>query len=457
MQQVNHREDDVLTDTGAQRVTISTIMGLAVPALGVLLTTPIFVLLDTAIVGRLGGIALAALAAGSTIYSMFSAQLTFLSYGTTARSARLYGAGDRRGAITEGVQATWIALFVGTGLCMVIFFNAEQLCAWMSTQPDIAQRAAGWLKITAFAIPLVLIDMAGNGWLRGIQNTRLPLLFTLAGVIPAAVLIPIFVHKWGLYGSAWATLLATAITALCFLGCLIHHHQGSWIPRVSIITHQLVLARDLIIRSLSFQVAFLCAAAVLGRYGATALAAHHILLQLWNFIALFLDSLAIAAQALVGQALGAQSRERARSVAQRVLGFSTFLACILALCCALGHTFIARIFTHDEAVLHVVAHSWWQLIVMTIVGGVVFALDGVLLGAGDAAFLRSISLASVLGGFLPGIALAAILGTGLIGVWWALMAFVFIRFIAVVWRFISMKWAHIDDVTAMNEKSTRGI
>ena len=178
-----------------ETVTPSRILGLALPALGVLVATPLFILLDTAVVGRSGGVhTLAALAAASTIYTQVTAQLTFLSYGTTARAARSYGSGNRAAAVAQGVQATWIAVIVGLSLTLIVWFGAQYFTDWLTTDSQVVNQATQWLKITSFAIPLVLIDMAGNGWLRGVQNTRLPLWFTLAGVIPAAVVIPLFVH-----------------------------------------------------------------------------------------------------------------------------------------------------------------------------------------------------------------------------------------------------------------------
>lgn len=422
-------------------VSLGRILGLALPALGVLAAMPLYLLLDTAVVGRLGGFELAALGAASTIQAQVTTQLTFLSYGTTARSARLFGAGDRRGAIAEGVQATWVALAVGLGLAALMLAFAPTFTYWLSGDRAVAEAAGGWLRVAAIAVPLVLIIMAGNGWLRGIQNTRLPLWFTLAGVIPGAILIPVFVHRYGLVGSAWANVIAEAITASLFLAALIRHHEGPWRPRWSVMRRQLILGRDLILRSLSFQVAFLSAAAVAARFGTASLAAHQVLLQLWNFITLVLDSLAIAAQTLTGAALGAASTRLARRVGIRVISYSVVFAGVLAAVFALFHRRIPAIFSRDPAVLEAIAAPWWIMVVMIILGGVVFAIDGVLLGASDAVFLRNASILAVLAGFLPGVWIAHATGAGLTGVWLGLLAFILIRLVAVVWRFNTMRWA----------------
>ena len=407
------------------------IFGLALPALGVLAAMPLYLLLDTAVVGRLGATALAALGAAATVQSVVTTQLTFLSYGTTARSARFYGRGDRQAAVAEGVQATWVALGVGAILMVLMWVFAGGIARFMTGSEEVARLAAEWLRVAALAIPLTLVEMAGNGWMRGVQDTRKPLLFTLAGLIPGAIAVPIFVYFWGILGSAAATVLGMGIIAACFLRELHREHEGDWRPDRGVIGKQLVLGRDLIVRSLAFQVAMLSATAVVGRFGTAPLAAHQIMTQLWNFLTLVLDSLAIAAQTLIGAALGAG--HSAKRVGQRILGYSAGFA--------VGASLIPRIFTQDSAVLDAVARPWWVMVAMVIAGGVLFALDGVLLGAGDAAFLRTLTFASVILGYLPGVFLAYALDWGLTGVWAGLAAFIALRTVGVVYRFKSMKWA----------------
>lgn len=439
---LSHKPDAI---TRAEQVDARTIFALALPALGVLAAMPLYLLLDTAVVGRLGGTSLAALGAAAAIQTVVTTQLTFLSYGTTARSARLFGAGKRKEAIAEGVQATWVAIIVGLVLAVAMWIFGGSIARALTGNEETGALAAQWLHIAALAIPITLIELAGNGWMRGIQNTRKPLYFTLAGLIPGAIAVPIFVHWWGLPGSAWANVLGMGIIAALFLWELHREHDGSWAIQPAVIKKQLVMGRDLIIRSLSFQVAFLSAATVAARFGTASLAAHQVLLQLWNFLALVLDSLAIAAQTLIGSALGAGSAAHARAVGKRIVWYSSIFAVALAAAFALGSGFIPGVFTNDQAVIDAMAWPWWIMIGMVIAGGVLFALDGVLLGAGDAAFLRTITLGSVIIGFLPGVWIAYAVGGGLPGIWLGLAAFILLRTVAVIFRFLSMKWAVVDD------------
>lgn len=420
------------------------ILALALPALGVLAANPLYLLLDTAVVGRLGTGELAALAAGTAIQSTVTTQLTFLSYGTTARSSRLFGAGRRGDAVAEGVQATWVALAVGALLATLVTVFAQPLAMFLTNDVATSQEAARWMRVAALAIPLTLIIMAGNGWMRGVQNTRLPFLLTLCGLVPGAVLLPLLVNRIGLVGSAIANVIGMGITAVCFLGVLIREQRrygGSWAPRWSVIREQLVLGRDLILRSLSFQISLLAAAAVAGRSGVAVLAAHQILLQLWNFLTLVLDSLAIAAQTLTGAALGTGRVDEARSVGVQVTRYSMLFSTVLAAAFALFARPIQSLFTHDAAVFEQLGVPWWLLIAMVVTGGVVFALDGVLLGASDAAYLRNLTIASVLGGFLPLTLLSVQFGWGLTGIWAGHFLSIVFRLIGVWVRFSSMRWA----------------
>ena len=420
------------------------ILLLALPALGVLAANPLYVLLDTAIVGRLGTAQLAALAAGAAIQSTVTTQLTFLSYGTTARSSRFYGAGQRDKAVAEGVQSTWVALGVGTLLALVVSVFAQPLAQALAGDYDTSVRAAQWMRVAALAVPMTLVIMAGNGWLRGVQNTRLPFYLTLCGVVPGAALLPVLVGRYGLVGSAVSNVIGMGITSLLFLVVLAREHRsygGSWAPRWDVIKQQLVLGRDLILRSLSFQVSLLTAASVAGRFGVVALAAHQLMLQLWNFLTLVLDSLAIAAQTLTGAALGRGGAAQARAVGLQALRYSMIFAVALSGVFAVFGAQIQGLFTSDPEVIHTLRVPWLLLIAMIVAGGAVFALDGVLLGASDAAFLRNLTLFSLLAVALPIIVASGVFGWGLTGIWVGQLAQVVVRLVGVVWRFRSMRWA----------------
>nr|WP_280301593.1 MATE family efflux transporter [Nocardia neocaledoniensis] len=424
------------------------ILGIALPTLGVLVAEPLYLLFDMAIIGRLGALALAGLAVGGVIVGTVSTQLTFLSYGTTARAARRHGAGDRAGAVEEGIQASWVGLAIGVLILVVVQVFAGPLCAAIAGGGEIAGEALIWVRIALFGVPLILLSMAGNGWMRGVQDVRRPLMYVVAGLALSAVLCPVLVYgllgapRLELAGSAVANVAGQLVSGGLFVYALLRE-RVSLRPRPSVMRAQLVLGRDLIVRSLSFQVCFVSAAAVAARFGAASVAAHQLVLQLWNFLALTLDSLAIAAQTLVGAALGAGNARGAKGIARRVTGWSEIFALLLAAAFAAGAGVIPLLFTDDAQVLDRTHVIWWFFVAMIPVAGAVFALDGVLLGAGDAAFLRTATLAAALVGFLPLIWLSLVFDWGVAGIWSGLVAFMLLRLLAVVARARSGRWARV--------------
>jgi len=434
-----------LADTTPPPPTSRTIAGLALPALGVLAAEPLYLLFDIAVVGRLGALALAGLAIGGLVLGLVASQGTFLSYGTTARAARFYGAGDRGAAVREGVQATWLAIGLGLLIIAVVQAAAVPIVTAIAGSDGIADAALPWLRIAILGAPAILISLAGNGWMRGVQDTVRPLRYVIAGFVVSALLCPLLVYgwlgfpRWELEGSAVANLVGQWLAALLFCRALLVERVSLRVD-VAVLPAQLAMGRDLLIRSLAFQACFVSAAAVAARFGAASVAAHQVVLQLWSFLALVLDSLAIAAQSLVGAALGAGHLPHAKTVAWRVTVFSTVAAAALAGAFALGSTVVPRLFTDDAAVLSAVSVPWWFLVAQLPVAGIVFALDGVLLGAGDAKFMRNATLASALLGFLPPIWLSLAYGWGLFGIWSGLSLFMVLRLLFVGWRTVSGRW-----------------
>ncbi|GDY30522.1 MATE family efflux transporter [Gandjariella thermophila] len=430
-----------------ERVSARRVLGLAVPALGVLAAEPLYVLVDTAVVGHLGALPLAGLALGGVILTQVSTQLTFLSYGTTARTARLHGAGRRAEAVAEGVQATWLGLAVGLGVLVLGELLAAPLAGALAGSGAVAAAAVSWLRISLLGAPLVLVAMAGNGWMRGVQDTVRPLRYVLAGNGLSAALNPVLVFglHWGLAGSAVANVVAQTVAAGLFLRALLVERVPLR-PVPASMRAQLGLGRDLVLRSLGFQACFVSAASVAARTSTDAVAAHQVVLQLWSFLALVLDSLAIAAQSLVGAALGGGDERRARGVAWQVTGYGLGLGVGLGVLFAALARLLPRAFTTDAGVLAEIPHAWWFFVALQPVAGVVFALDGVLLGAGDAAFLRTATLTAAGCGFLPLIWASLAFGWGLLGIWTGLAAFMLLRLVAVVGRTRSGHWAVLGAV-----------
>jgi putative MATE family efflux protein len=426
----------------AEAATMRRIAGLALPALVVLAAEPLYVLVDTAVVGHLGRVPLAAVAVGGTVMSVAVWFGTLMAYGTTGRAARRFGAGDRSAAVSEGVQASWLALATGVLLALLAQVAAGPLAEALAGDAATAHAAAGWLRIAACGAPGLLLAAAGNGWMRGVQDTRRPLIFVLGANVLSAILCPLLVYPFGLglTGSAVANVTAQTVTGTLFLLALVRETKALR-PSPAVIGRQLVLGRDLLIRGAAFQACWLSATAVAARFGVAALGAHQIALQLWFFSALALDAVAIAAQSLVGAALGAGDATSARDVARRVTAVGGVAGVAFAALAAAGAGVVPGWFTPDAAVHEQAAVVWPWFVGLLPFAGVVYALDGVMIGAGDVGYLRNVTLLAALAGFLPAIWLAYAFDLGLGGVWAGLGLFTVVRLATLLWRWRSARWA----------------
>jgi putative MATE family efflux protein len=419
------------------------LLALAASAFVVLAAEPLYLLVDTAVVGHLGPRPLAGLGIGAALMGLLTIVGTFVEYGTTSRAARWFGAGRTDAALNEGVQASWLAAGIGLAVVVLGEVFAHPLTSLLAGGAGPTQRAAeGWFRIAVIGMPGVLLVLAGNGWMRGVQRTREPVRIVVAANALSAVASPLLVYPvgLGLDGSAIANVAAQAVGAVLFVRAL--HGTGVGLrPERAIMRAQALVARDLIVRSAAFQVAFITAAGVASRMGTAQIGAHQIGLQLWEFTALLLDSFAIAAQSLVGAALGASDADSARSMAWQVSRWGLYAGLGFALLLAAGWFAVPRLFTSSPAVVAQAHVLWPWFIAMMPAAGVVFALDGVLIGAGDVGFLRTITVIAAVFAFAP-LNLAALhWHWGLGGVWAGLTAFIGVRLVGMVLRARGTAWA----------------
>jgi putative MATE family efflux protein len=411
------------------------ILRLAVPALGALAAEPLYLLADTAIVGHLGTPQLAALALAATVLSNLVALCIFLTYGTTARVTRLHGAGADEAAAALGPQALWLALAAGVLVGGAIAALAGPLVHALGGDDHVASMAARYLRIASLGVPMALVALAGQGWLRGMSDLRTPLVIVVAANVANVVLEVLFVYgfDWGLDGSAWGTVLAQLGMGAAFASVLLRAFAP---PDLARIRSLVSIGAQLVVRTAALLGCFVLATAVCAHIGAATVAAHQIAFQLFGFLALLLDAIAIAGQVIVGRALGAGSADEAYAAARRMLEWSLAAGLII------GGVFLAladvvpRAFTSDPKVI-AQAHDLWLLFcAMWPVAAIVFALDGILIGAGDTAYLAA-AMAFAFVVFLP-IALTA---DTIVVVWVAIDVLMVVRLATLGARFARRRWA----------------
>jgi putative MATE family efflux protein len=411
------------------------ILRLALPALGALAAEPLYLLADTAIVGHLGTPQLAALALAATVLSNLVALCIFLTYGTTARVTRLHGAGQDAAAAALGPQALWLALAAGVVVGGIVAALAGPLVHALGGDDHVADMAARYLRIASLGVPMALVALAGQGWLRGMSDLRTPLVIVVAANVVNVGLELLFVYgfHWGLDGSAWGTVLAQLGMGCAFAVVLL---RAFALPDLARIRSLVSIGAQLVVRTAALLGCFVLATAVSAHIGAATVAAHQIAFQLFGFLALLLDAIAIAGQVIVGRALGAGRADQAFAAARRMIEWSLVAGLVI------GGGFLAladvvpHVFTSDPHVIDQ-AHDLWPLFcVMWPVAAIVFALDGILIGAGDTAYL-ALAMAVAFVVFAP-IVLAA---NTVAVVWLALDVLMLVRLATLGARFARRRWA----------------
>ena len=415
------------------------IFRLAVPALGALASEPLYVLADTAIIGHLGTPQLAALAMAGAVLTTAFTLFNFLTYGTTAQVARLHGAGREAEAGTLGIQAFWLGLGVGLLLLALLAALAPSLIALMGGQGQVGAEATTYLRIAALGAPFFMLAAAAQGYLRGISDLRTPLVILVCAHGANVVLDLVFVYGfgWGLEGSAWGTVIAQLGMALAFARV---QARAGWVaPSLRRMRSLVRVGGEIAVRTTALLGSFLLASAVLGRVGAPSLGAHQIVFQLFIFVALVLDAIAIAGQVMVGRMLGAGDAAGAREASVRMIGWSVLVGGGFALVLLALSDLLPRAFTSDPAVIERAGEIWWMFALMMPFNAAVFALDGILIGAGDTRFLMWGMLAAA-AVHVPVALLALERGWGIEGVWWGILGLIAVRLVTCLSRFRSDRW-----------------
>lgn len=387
-------------DRRATRTVDRRIVALAGPALGALVAEPLFVLVDSAVVGRLGTAELAGLTLGSTVLVTTVGLFVFLAYATTAATARRIGAGDEHGAMVAGVDGMWLALGCGVVLALVGWLSGPSLVHLLGASPDVGPQAVAYLRASLPGLPGMLVALAATGTLRGWQNTRTPLVVAVGGAVVNAVLSVVLVHGAGLgtAGSGLGTALTQTGMAIALGAVVVREARRVAAPLRPAAVGLLASARagaPLVVRTLSLRLAILVAVVVAASLGDVALAAYQVVAAVWGLAAFALDALAIAAQALVGVSLGARDRRLARLVTARSLRWGVLAGAAIGMSMAVGGWWLTPLFTPDADVRHAAALTLVVAGLCQPVAGWVFVLDGVLIGAGDGRFLAASGLVTL--------------------------------------------------------------
>ncbi|MER7955638.1 MATE family efflux transporter [Streptomyces sp. NPDC096030] len=432
------------TPKAARRQHDREIISLAVPAFGALVAEPLFLMVDSAIVGHLGTPQLAGLAIAAALLSTAVSVFVFLAYATTAAVARRVGAGDLTAAIRQGMDGIWLALLLGAAVVAVTLPAAPWLVDLFGASDTATPYAITYLRISSLGIPAMLVVLAATGVLRGLQDTRTPLYVAIGGFAANGVLNVALVYGagMGIAGSAWGTVIAQCAMAAVYLVVVVRgarRHGASLRPDAAGIRASAQAGAPLLVRTLSLRAVLLIATAVAARMGDAEVAAHQIILSLWSLMAFALDAIAIAGQAIIGRYLGADDADGARQVCRRMVQWGVVSGVVLGAFLILARPLFIPLFTGDTTVQDTLLPALLVVAVSQPIAGVVFVLDGVLMGAGDGPYLAWAMLLT-LAVFAPVALLVPTLGGGLTALWWAMTLMMTVRMLTLWLRSRSGRW-----------------
>ncbi|MFI8531556.1 MATE family efflux transporter [Streptomyces aquilus] len=432
------------TSRAARRQHDREIVALAVPAFGALVAEPLFVMADSAIVGHLGTAQLAGLGVASALLTTAVSVFVFLAYATTAAVARRVGADDLQAAIRQGMDGIWLALLLGAAVIAVVLPTAPGLVELFGASDTAAPYATTYLRISSLGIPAMLIVLAATGVLRGLQDTKTPLYVAIGGFIANAALNAVLVYgaDLGIAGSAWGTVIAQCGMAAVYLVVVVRGaraHGASLRPDVAGIRASAQAGVPLLVRTLSLRAILMIATAVAARLGDADIAAHQIILSLWSLLAFALDAIAIAGQAIIGRYLGAGDAQGAREACRRMVQWGIAVGVVLGLAVVLSRPAFLPLFTSDSTVKDAALPALLVVALSQPICGIVFVLDGVLMGAGDGPYLAW-AMVLTLAVFTPVALLVPTLGGGLTALWGAMTLMMAVRMLTLWMRARSGRW-----------------
>ncbi|MER5304149.1 MULTISPECIES: MATE family efflux transporter [Streptomyces] len=420
------------------------IVALAVPAFGALVAEPLFLMADSAIVGHLGTAQLAGLGIASALLTTAVSIFVFLAYATTAAVARRVGAGDLQAAIRQGMDGIWLALLLGAAVIAVALPTAPALVDLFGASDSAAPYAVTYLRISILGIPAMLVVLAATGVLRGLQDTKTPLYVAVGGFVANGALNVLLVYGFGfgIAGSAWGTVLAQCGMAAIYLYVVVRgakRHGASLRPDAAGIRACAQAGVPLLARTLALRAIALIATAVAARLGDADVAAHQIVLSLWSLLSFALDAIAIAGQAIIARYLGANDPQGARDVCRRMIQWGFVSGAALGLLVVAARPVFVPLFSGDAAVQDAALPALMVVALAQPICGIVYVLDGVLMGAGDGPYLAWAMLAT-LAVFAPAALLVPSLGGGLTALWVAMTLMMTVRALTLWLRSRSGRW-----------------
>ncbi|XP_048431259.1 protein DETOXIFICATION 44, chloroplastic [Pyrus x bretschneideri] len=425
------------------------ILAIALPAALALAADPITSLVDTAFVGHLGSVELAAVGVSASVFNLvsklFNVPLLNITTSFVAEDQALASKaqddfqGDSQGKKLLPSVSTSLALAATIGIAeaVALFLGSGVLMNAMGIYADSPMRipAENFLALRALGAPPIVIALASQGTFRGFKDTKTPLYAIVAGNLLNAILdaILIFAFDFGIRGAAIATVISEYLIAAILLWKL--NSKVLLVPTYidgRRIVGYLKSGGLLIGRSLAVVVTTTLATSMAAREGPIPMAGHQICIQVWLAVSLLTDALALAGQALLASGYSQQDYEQARLVIYRVLQIGLVAGIGLGIILFISFKAFSSLFSTDPQVL---AIAWSGLLFVAgsqPINAIAFVIDGLYYGVSDFGYA---AYSMVLVGLISStVILVASPSFGLAGVWTGLFLFMALRVVAGIWR-----------------------
>ncbi len=422
------------------------ILRLAVPALGTLLAEPVYVLADTAIVARLGSEQVAGLGLASAVLLTFHGMMIFLAYGTTSRVGRLLGAGEDRAARRFALAAVAVAIALGAVASVSALAAPAPLVGVFGGGASAEATEAGitYLSVSAFGLIPLLVALVGGGIFHARQDARTPLVILSTGAVLNLVVELVLVPGlgYGIGASALSTVVTQWVVAVWMLWKLRawFAETGGIRPVAADLVDVVRSGGPLMVRTLAMRVAFGGTVWMVGRRGDVDLAAHQIATSVWMTLALALDAVAIAGMALTARLVGEGDGARSTAAADRMIVLDLVVAAVLGVAILVFAGPLASLFSDDPAVRALTAFLFLHVAAQMPANGIIFALDGILIGAGDLVMLGRLMMGAA-AAFVPVAVIVTVRDAGIGWIWFALGVFMAARLVGMTWRYLDGGWA----------------
>ncbi|XP_065871261.1 protein DETOXIFICATION 43 isoform X4 [Euphorbia lathyris] len=437
------------------------ILRIAVPAAMALAADPVASLIDTAFIGHLGAVEIAAVGVSIAIFNQAS-KVTILPLVniTTSFVAEedTVQRNDQNSAKKEVIEKGFVTIndeekgkrhipsastalicggILGLLQAILLIFCAKPLLSIMGVKSDspMITPARKYLTLRALGSPAVLLSLAMQGVFRGFKDTKTPLYATIIGDVTNVILDPIFIFICGLgvSGAAIAHVLSQYLMSLILLWRLMKE-VDLLPPTGKDLQFRRFLKNGflLLVRVIAATICVTLAASRAARLGPTPMAAFQVCLQVWMTSSLLADGLAVAAQAIIASAFAEKDYQKATTTATRVLQMSFFLGLGLAVVVGVGLYLGDGIFSKDPSVLHIIAIGIPFVAGTQPINSIAFVFDGVNYGASDFTYsaysMVLVAIASI------GSIFVLFKAGGFVGIWVALTIFMGLRTFAGVWR-----------------------